>query len=247
MKRNFLALIGIASAFLIANTAIAQIKKTAPAKSSSVAAKPRPASAKPVLRLANYKDSISYAFGMNLALNFRNQNMDRIVDPTIMGQAIKDVFNESPTPFPQGHALTMMAEFVANKNKAQQEENTKAAGGNKEIGRAFLNKNKTKPGVVTTESGLQYLIEKEGTGAKPTPTDKVKVHYTGRLLNSKVFDSSVQRGQPAEFGVTEVIKGWTEALQLMTVGSKYKFYIPSELAYGDRGTGSDIEPGKVRP
>ena len=92
---------------------------------------------------------------------------------------------------------------------------------------------------------MQYSIEKEGTGTRPAATDRVKVHYTGKLLDGKVFDSSVERGQPAEFGVNEVIRGWTEALQLMPVGSKWKLYIPAELAYGDRGAGADIKPGST--
>ena len=104
---------------------------------------------------------------------------------------------------------------------------------------------KTKEGVITTESGLQYKVEKEGTGAKPTATDKVKVHYTGTLLDGTKFDSSVDRGEPAEFGVGQVIKGWTEGLQIMPVGSKYIFWIPAELAYGERGAGQDIKPNSV--
>ena len=104
---------------------------------------------------------------------------------------------------------------------------------------------KTKDGVITTESGLQYKVEEEGTGEKPTVNDRVKVHYTGTLLDGTVFDSSVERGEPAEFGVNQVIKGWTEGLQIMPVGSKYIFWIPSELAYGERGAGQDIRPNSV--
>ena len=105
--------------------------------------------------------------------------------------------------------------------------------------------NKTKSGVITTESGLQYQVVTEGKGAKPTADDKVKVHYTGTLLNGTKFDSSVDRGEPAEFGVGQVIKGWTEVLQLMPVGSKYIVWIPSELAYGERGAGADIRPNST--
>ena len=105
--------------------------------------------------------------------------------------------------------------------------------------------NKTMSGVITTESGLQYQVVTEGKGAKPTADDKVKVHYTGTLLNGTKFDSSVDRGEPAEFGVGQVIKGWTEVLQLMPVGSKYIVWIPSELAYGERGAGADIRPNST--
>jgi FKBP-type peptidyl-prolyl cis-trans isomerase FklB len=137
--------------------------------------------------------------------------------------------------------MAYMQKQFASKNA----ESSKAAEGNKKIGSAFLAENKSKPGVQTTASGLQYVIEKEGTGAKPVSTDRVKVHYTGMLIDGKVFDSSVERKQPAEFGVTEVIKGWTEVLQLMPVGSKWKVFIPSDIAYGDRGAGADIGPGST--
>ena len=127
--------------------------------------------------------------------------------------------------------------FVEAQNREAQE--------NKEAGEKFLAENKTKQGVMTTESGLQYQVITEGTGAKPTETDKVKVHYTGTLLDGTKFDSSLDRGEPAEFGVNQVIKGWTEGLQIMPVGSKYIFWIPSELAYGERGAGRDIKPNSV--
>ena len=113
---------------------------------------------------------------------------------------------------------------------------------NLEAGKAFLEKNGQKETVVTLPSGLQYEILTAGNGAKPKATDKVKCHYHGMLLNGTVFDSSVQRGQPAVFGVNQVIKGWVEALQLMNVGSKWRLFIPSELAYGEQGAGSSIEP-----
>ena len=124
---------------------------------------------------------------------------------------------------------------------AEQKESDK----NKTEGEAFLNENKNKEGIVTTESGLQYKVETLGTGEVPTSSDVVKVHYTGTLLDGTVFDSSVQRGEPAEFGVGQVIKGWTEALQLMPVGSKYILYIPSELAYGDRAASAQIKPNST--
>jgi FKBP-type peptidyl-prolyl cis-trans isomerase len=109
-------------------------------------------------------------------------------------------------------------------------------------GEKFLAENAKKPGVTTTASGLQYEVLKPGAGAKPTPSNQVTVHYVGTLLNGKEFDSSVRRGEPATFGVTQVIQGWVEGLQLMPLGSKYKFYIPANLAYGERGAGGDIPP-----
>ena len=122
---------------------------------------------------------------------------------------------------------------------------TRKANANKEEGEKFLEENKTKKDVFTTESGLQYQVVTEGTGEKPTEKDRVKVHYTGTLLDGTKFDSSVDRGEPAEFPVNGVIKGWTEILQLMPVGSKYIVWVPSELAYGERGAGSDIGPNKT--
>ena len=111
---------------------------------------------------------------------------------------------------------------------------------NLEEGNAFLEKNKTREGVTTTESGLQYEILTEGTGSKPTAEDQVRVNYHGTLIDGKVFDSSVDRGEPVVFGVSQVIPGWTEALKLMSVGSKWKIYLPSAIAYGERGAGGDI-------
>lgn len=115
----------------------------------------------------------------------------------------------------------------------------------KEEGEKFLEENKTKSGVITTESGLQYQVITEGNGPKPTASDRVQVHYTGTLLDGTVFDSSVERGEPATFGVTQVIQGWQEGLQLMPVGSKYIFWIPSELAYGERNAGQLIKPNST--
>ena len=123
-----------------------------------------------------------------------------------------------------------------------QEMEAKKFGGNIEEGKKFLEANAKRPGVVTLPSGLQYEIMKAGNGPVPKSTDRVKVHYTGTLINGQVFDSSVQRGEPAVFGVTQVIQGWVEALQLMPVGSKWKLAIPYSLAYGERGAGRDIGP-----
>jgi FKBP-type peptidyl-prolyl cis-trans isomerase FklB len=124
-----------------------------------------------------------------------------------------------------------------------QEKNKETADANKKTGEAFLAANKSKEGVVVLPSGLQYKIEKAGTGPKPTPTDSVVCNYRGTLIDGKEFDSSYKRGQPATFPVTGVIKGWTEALQLMPVGSKWQLFVPADLAYGDRGAGADIGPG----
>ena len=132
--------------------------------------------------------------------------------------------------------------FQSRLTERQAANKEKLYGANREAGEKFLAENKTKPGVVTTASGLQYKIIEQGTGEKPQANQKVTVDYEGRLIDGTVFDSSYQRGKPATFGVTQVIAGWTEALQLMPVGSKWELYIPYELAYGDRETGGDIKP-----
>ncbi len=193
--------------------------------------------------LKNSVDSASYAIGISTGAGYR-ENLKTLpggkanIDDLIAGfiQAIKGdsaVMKMSPREAQQ----YLQTYFVEAQAREAQE--------NKEAGEKFLAENKTKEGVITTESGLQYKVEKEGTGAKPTEKDKVKVHYTGTLLDGTKFDSSIDRGEPAVFGVGQVIKGWTEGLQIMPVGSKYIFWIPSELAYGAHGAGQDIKPNSV--
>lgn len=131
-----------------------------------------------------------------------------------------------------------ISDILGLRNKEKAENNLKA-------GEAFLEQNKSKEGVVTLASGLQYMVLTEGTGAKPTATSRVTCHYHGTLIDDRIFDSSVQRGQPATFPLNQVIAGWTEGLQLMGVGSKYRFFIPSGLGYGSRQMGSDIGPNSV--
>lgn len=196
-------------------------KKRGQAVDTPVAAPPQPA-------LATYMDSVSYAIGVNIGSSVNAQKMDSLnLDALVrglrgaVGKQDTLLMNEQATMvFLQGYFQKARMEMV-DKNK-------KAAD-------AFFAQNKAKPGVVTTGTGLQYLVLKEGTGAYPKPTDKVKVHYTGTLLDGTKFDSSLDRGEPAVFGVTQVIKGWTEALQMMKAGSKWRVFIPSELAYGEQG------------
>ena len=193
----------------------------------------------PSASLKTAVDSASYAIGVSTGAGYK-ENLKTLpgeeanVDDLIAGfiQAIKGL-----KMTPEEAQRYLQTYFVEAQNREAQE--------NKEAGEKFLAENKTKQGVMTTESGLQYQVITEGTGAKPTETDKVKVHYTGTLLDGTKFDSSLDRGEPAEFGVNQVIKGWTEGLQIMPVGSKYIFWIPSELAYGERGAGRDIKPNSV--
>ena len=185
-------------------------------------------------------DSASYAIGVSTGAGYK-ENLKTLpdsanVDALIAGftEALK---GQKTSMTPEAAQAFLQTYFM----EASAKQATKA----KEEGDKFLAENKTKEGVITTESGLQYKVVTEGKGVKPTAEDKVKVHYKGTLLDGKVFDSSIERGEPAEFGVGQVIKGWTEGLQLMPVGSKYTFWIPSELAYGERGAGQDIKPNST--
>jgi FKBP-type peptidyl-prolyl cis-trans isomerase FklB len=186
--------------------------------------------------LKTENDSISYAIGVSLANFYKQQNISSI-NTAILVRAVKDVENNKPILSEQQCQSALMA-YV-------QKQQAEKALGNKKLGQEFLAANAKKPGIVTLPSGLQYQILKEGAGPKPKLTDMVRVHYHGTLIDGRVFDSSVDRGQPIELNVNGVIPGWTEALQLMPVGSKWKLFIPSDLAYGDRQAGQMIAPGST--
>ncbi|MEK7950900.1 FKBP-type peptidyl-prolyl cis-trans isomerase [Luteolibacter soli] len=187
------------------------------------------------------KQDISYSIGTMIAGNLKSQGID--IDLAELTKGITDTLGGQKPRLDQAAVQKVMMAFQQQQMKAHEEKAAAASGKNKEEGAAFLAKNAKEEGVVTTASGLQYKILKQGDGAKPTATDTVKVHYHGTLLSGKVFDSSVDRGEPISFPLNGVIKGWTEGVQLMPVGSKFKFFIPSDLAYGDNGAGADIGPG----
>jgi FKBP-type peptidyl-prolyl cis-trans isomerase FklB len=211
-----------------------------PPKSPQAAPK-RPAAKAPTpLVLKTPKDKTSYAMGMNFGTGLRKQSID--IDPAILARGLKDSFSNGKTLLTEDQARTILTELQNDIRKKQQQMAQLLGDTNKKEGIAFLEANKTKDGVVTLPSGLQYKILQEGTGPKPTATDKVVCNYRGTLLDNTEFDSSYKRGQPATFPVTGVIKGWTEALQLMPVGSKWQLFVPAELAYGDRGAGGQIPP-----
>jgi FKBP-type peptidyl-prolyl cis-trans isomerase FklB len=190
-----------------------------------------------IAKLNNQTDSLSYSIGIMVASFYKQQGITKIND-TLVNKAIKDKMSGDSTLLTEQQCNQVLMGFI-EKAKAD-----KAAVAKKQ-GEAFLSSYKTKPGVVTTASGLQYLVLKEGTGPKPTISDKVKCDYEGRLIDGTVFDSSIKQGKPIEFAVNGVIAGWTEALQLMNTGSKYRLFIPSNLAYGDQQMGSDIKPGST--
>ena len=182
-------------------------------------------------------DKISYALGLSIGNNFQNSGINNLqVEDFVIG--LKDVLNEAQPEISYDEAKQVINDYFMNLQKERLELNKKA-------GEEFLNINKGKAGVVTLPSGLQYQVLKQGEGAKPTASDKVKCHYHGTLINGTVFDSSVQRGEPAVFGESQVIPGWVEALQLMPVGSKWRLFIPSNLAYGEHGAGDAIEPNSA--
>ena len=178
--------------------------------------------------------------GMNFGAGLRKQSID--IDPAILARGLRDAFSNGKTLLTEDEARAILTQLQSDLRKKQQDLAQQAGDANKKEGIAFLAANKTKDGVVTLPSGLQYKVLQAGAGPKPAPTDTVVCNYRGTLLDNTEFDSSYKRGQPATFPVNGVIKGWTEALQLMPVGSKWQLFIPSELAYGERGAGGQIGP-----
>ncbi len=184
----------------------------------------KPVAKKPLPALKNIKDSVSYAIGISVA-NFYKQQGITTVNSAIVAKAIDDVLAGKKPILDDAAANSCMNNFMM---RAQEQKAKKAI----DEGRAFLAKNKTRPGVTTTASGLQYEVITEGTGVKPSGQDSVTCHYRGTFINGTGFDNSYDRGQPVTFSLNGVIRGWTEGLQLMTVGSKYKLYVPYTLGYG---------------
>ncbi|MDP5172301.1 MAG: FKBP-type peptidyl-prolyl cis-trans isomerase [Bacteroidia bacterium] len=191
--------------------------------------------------LKTKQDSISYMLGADLAKNLSSQGM--VLSADFVSQGMADIFEGKESLFNEATSQELMTAFQNEMRGAQMKKAQEAAAENVAAGEAFLAENAQKEGVKTTESGLQYEVITEGTGAKPLATNVVEVHYEGRLLDGTIFDSSYQRGQPATFPLNRVIAGWTEGLQLMPVGSKYRLYIPSSLGYGPQGSPPTIGPG----
>lgn len=194
--------------------------------------------------LKDQKDKISYGIGLDIGRNLRSQNIE--INIPSFAQGVKDgLISDSTMLLTEDELRQAFTEFQKEMMKKQEEEWLKMGERNKIESEEFLKQNKTKEGVVTLASGLQYKVLKSGNGAIPKATDKVKVHYSGRLLNGTIFDSSYERGEPTVFEVSKLIKGWIEALQLMKTGDKWELYIPSDLAYGPNGAGQMIGPDQA--
>jgi FKBP-type peptidyl-prolyl cis-trans isomerase FklB len=187
--------------------------------------------------LNNQIDSVSYSIGINFGSNLKKSKITEFNEAAILA-GIYDVIDEDSLKIELRESGQVINTYIRDLQ-------AKAGEANTAKGEKFLSENAKKEGVITTASGLQYRVITEGTGEKPAATDKVKVHYRGTTIDGKEFDSSFKRNQPATFAANRVIKGWTEALQLMPVGSKYELFIPAALAYGPRGAGEDIGPNET--
>lgn len=233
MRKLIIALVlfGIMSA-----GSIAQKKK--PAKNEPVVP------AKPAIEFKSFEDSLAYAIGINIGGNLLRDSLMLNLD--LMKAGLNDaIYNTQNKILTDKQVEDIFKTFSAQMQEKMMNKQKVVGEANSAKGKAFLEENKKNPKVKTTASGLQYEVITEGNGPKPVATDKVTVHYVGTTIDGKEFDSSIRRGEPASFNLNGVIKGWTEGVQLMSVGSKYKFYIPSELAYGERGAGENIGPNEV--
>src|SRR5215468_70889 len=229
-----------------ASTAAPAAKPAAKKPATAGAAKAtgaKPAAAAAPLSLNTKKEKVSYAIGADLGGKLKSSSIE--VDPNILTRALKDSLTGAQSAMTEDEVRATLSDLTKDLQQKQAALNKEKADKNKKDGDAFLAANKTKEGVVALPSGLQYKILKAGTGPKPTAADTVVCNYKGTLIDGKEFDSSYKRGQPATFPVGGVIKGWTEALQLMPVGSKWQLFIPPDLAYGDRQAGPDITPGST--
>ncbi len=190
--------------------------------------------------LKSERDKVSYGIGMDIGKNLKNQSID--IDTDILSRGIKDAFSGGSLLMTEDEFQKTMTNFRQGMMEKQKKQMSALGEKNRVEGAAFLSENKKKEGIVSLPSGLQYKVVSQGKGDSPKATDKVSVHYKGTLMDGTEFDSSYGRGKPASFPVNGVIPGWTEALQLMKTGSKWQLFIPSDLAYGERGAGGKIGP-----
>src|SRR5579859_81765 len=267
-KAQTLSLILLTSSALLASSAFAQTSSTSgstptpaakPQASSGAAAAAKPqsstaakkpgtaATAKPgtaaALPLKTDREKASYAIGANIGKSMKKEGVD--LDPAIIARVIKDGFTGAKSQLTDEQAQAALVAFSGSMKKKQEAALAVVAATNQKEGQVFLAANKTKPGVVTLPSGLQYKVITAGTGQKPTADDTILCNYRGTLINGTEFDNSAKHGGPTEIPVGGVIKGWTEALQLMPAGSKWELYVPADLAYGPRQAGPDIGPNST--
>ena len=230
----------------LAQNSSQQSSQTAPATQSAPAATTQqaaPPATPNIPGLPTKKDQVSYAIGMNIGKGLHRDSIE--VDPNVILQGLKDGLGDGKTLMTDDQAKQSLMQLQMEVRAQQEAKRKQDALENQKAGEAFLAANKSKPGVITTADGLQYKIITQGTGAKPTIDDVVTVNYKGTLINGKEFDSSYKRGEPATFPVRGVIKGWTEALQLVPVGTKFELWLPPDLAYGEHGAGEDIGPNET--
>ena len=187
-------------------------------------------------------DQLSYALGLGIGQQLLQMGLKDVLVMEDFAQSITDMLQGNELKVKSSEAQKIVNAFFAEQEKKLKAEKAEQGKQALEEGRVFLANNKTRPGIITTKSGLQYEVLKEGTGKKPKATDKVRCHYEGTLINGQVFDSSYKRNEPAVFGLNQVIAGWTEGVQLMSEGAKYRFYIPYLLGYGESGAGDMIPP-----
>lgn len=204
------------------------------------AAKTQSPSASSAAPFKDQKEKASYALGMNIGSSMRKQSIE--IDPNVLLQGLKDSLSGGKTLLTEDEERATLTQFQSDLRAKQEEKRKQQAETNQKQGEAFLAANKSKEGVIALPSGLQYKVLTPGTGPKPAASDTVVCNYKGTLIDGTEFDSSSKHGGPATFPVSGVIKGWTEALQLMPVGSKWQLFIPGSLAYGERGAGGDIGP-----
>src|SRR5215469_549988 len=217
-------------------------KSSTPSKSATTT--PRTGTST-TLTLKTQREKNSYALGMNIGTGLKKQGANASVDPILVSRGLRDALSGTKTAMTEDEMRAALQQLMNEVRSTQEAKAHQEGATARKEGEAFLAANKSKEGVQTLPDGLQYKVLQQGSGAKPTANDTVTVNYRGTLISGKEFDSSYKRGQPISFPVGGVIKGWTEALQLMPVGSKWQLFIPADLAYGDRGAGSDIGPGET--
>ena len=244
MRKSFLTSLAVSTLItLVVGVASAQQTPppTAPSSSAKTTTHRATTATRPTpLVLKTQKDKVSYAIGLNVGKSMQRDAVD--IDPKILLRGMQDALSGSKPLMSEDEIKTTMTALQTEVRKQQMEKMQVAAEATKKQGDEFLAANKAKEGVVTLPSGLQYKVLQQGTGPKPTATDSVVCNYRGTLVDGTEFDSSYKRGQPATFPVSQVVKGWTEALQLMPIGSKWQLFVPADLAYGPRGKPPVIGP-----